>query len=617
VTSSHAEISSNAVPLPTRAQSRARLRWLFSFVRPHRRQFAVLITTSVLSTLLALLLPITFKQAIDGGIRDLDLATVHRWVAVAVVLILVGWVVDVINTRASAFSIKVLNDIRVELFAHVQRQGLDFFHTRQTGVVISRITNDVDAVEAVVNDGIFMVFVNLLTLVGIEVFMFVFLDWRLALATNVIFPVMLAATIAFRYYSTRAYRRTRERMAQVTAFLAESIGGMRVVQAFAAEQRMSDEFDAVNDHYRRANMETIYLSASYFPGVDWLAAIGTGIVLWYGGMLAKDDAVTLGVLFAFIAYLDNFFDPIQQLSQFYGSFLSAMAALDKIMDVMETEPTVRDAPGAIELDAVRGDVAIEGVSFTYGPGTPEVLHHVDLAVPAGTTVALVGHTGAGKSTLVKLLTRFHDPTSGRVTLDGHDLRDLRGSWLRGRLGIVPQEGFLFSATVAENIRFGRPGASDEQVRAAAAAVGADEFIDQLEDGFDTEVGERGNVLSAGQRQLIAFARAMLADPALLVLDEATSSVDVATELRLAAGLRSLVDGRTAFVVAHRLSTIRDADLICVVDDGRVVERGTHDELLAAGGAYAQLYGSWNEGTDLRGADVVADDVLGTGTLARD
>ncbi|MCW2973788.1 MAG: yknV [Thermoleophilia bacterium] len=596
-------VSDNSVALPTREVSARRLRYLASFVRPHKRAFVMSVIAAIVATVAATSVFYLLKHAIAKGFGEnggsagtVDFHAVNLWLGLVAAAVVLGWAATTLQTYLSIWSVRVVNDLRTALYAHVQRQGLDFFSRQRTGTVISRLTNDIEALAQLVTEGVFMVFVNLLTLVLIEAYLFA-LDWHLALAVNVIFPVMLGATIAFRYYSARAYRRTRERMAHVTAFLAESLAGMRVVQAFAAEERAAEEFERTNVHYRKANMETIYLSAAYFPGVELLAAIGTGIVLWYGGILAQDDIVDVTVLFGFILFLENFFDPIQQLSQFYATFLSAMAALDKIMGVMEMSPTILDAPDALTLPAVRGAVAFDHVGFRYDDDGPEVLHDVDLTVSAGETIALVGHTGAGKSTFVKLLSRFYDPTTGSVTLDGVDLRQLEQRWLRRSMGIVPQEGFLFAGTVRDNIRYGEPDADEARVRAAAEAVGADYFIDELEHGYDTDVGERGSRLSAGQRQLVAFARAMLTDPPLLVLDEATSSVDVATELRLADGLKALTKGRTAFIVAHRLSTIRDADRILVIDDGRVAEQGTHEELLAVGGFYAGLYGTWTGGAD--------------------
>jgi ATP-binding cassette subfamily B protein len=484
---------------------------------------------------------------------------------------------------------RILADLRNDLFEHLQRLSLGFYERNRAGVIISRLTNDVEAIDQLVTDGVTSLVQNTLTLVGTAVLLFV-LDWRLALATLAVIPLMSAATIVFRIRSARAYSAVRERLGLVTATLAEDIAGMRVVQAFTRERANTDRFRDVAESYRESNMETVVLNGLYFPFVDLLSTVALGIVLLYGGHLYFSGLVTIGTLFAFMLYVQNFFDPVQQLSQLYNTFLSATAALDKIMDVLDEQPEVRDR-GARELPEVAGHVRFESVRFGYGQG-PEVLHDLDLDVPAGTTVALVGHTGAGKSTIAKLLARFYDPRSGRITVDGFDLRDVTQRSLRRQLGIVPQEGFLFAGTVTDNVAFGRPDAAPEEVVRAAQAVGAHEFILRLEDGYETNLQERGTRLSLGQRQLVALARALLADPRILILDEATSSVDIGTERKIEQALRLLLAGRTAFIIAHRLSTIRDADLIVVLEHGQIVEQGSHDELLASRGLYTSLYGDW-------------------------
>jgi ATP-binding cassette subfamily B protein len=485
---------------------------------------------------------------------------------------------------------RILADLRNNLFGHLQRLSLGYFERNRAGVIISRLTNDVEALDQLVTDGVTSLVQNTLTLVGTAILLFV-LDWRLALATLAVIPLMSVATVIFRVRSTRAYRAVRERLGLVTATLAEDIAGMRMVQAFTREEQNIENFRKVADRYRESNMQTVVLNGWYFPFVDLLSSIALAVVLGYGGHLYFQGSVTLGTLFAFMLYVQNFFDPVQQLSQLYNTFLSATAALDKIMDVMDEDPQVVDAPDAFALPEVQGHVRFEDVRFSYGTG-PEVLHGLDLDVLPGTTVALVGHTGAGKSTIAKLLARFYDPTAGRITIDDHDLRDVTQASLRRQLGIVPQEGFLFAGTVTENIAFGRPDASPEEVVRAAQAVGAHDFIMRLEDGYGTQLQERGSRLSLGQRQLVALARALLADPRILILDEATSSVDIGTERKIEQALRLLLAGRTAFIIAHRLSTIRDADLIVVLEYGRIVEQGSHDELMQRRGLYTSLYGDW-------------------------
>ncbi|MDP8911166.1 MAG: ABC transporter ATP-binding protein/permease [Actinomycetota bacterium] len=568
-----------------------RVATLARLTAPYKARTALALGSLLAATLTALAPPYLAKLALDDGIRSHDY---DRLVWIVVLFVLAG-AASLATTSAQTYFTgwtgeRVLADLRNRLFRHLQRLSLGYYERNRAGVVISRLTNDVDALDQLVTDGLTTLVQNTLILVGSAVILF-FLDWRLALATLAVLPLMAAGTALFRIASSRAYRAVRERLGLVTATLAEDIAGMRVVQSFTREAANERAFRRVNDHYRAANHRTVVTNGLYFPFVDFLSTAATAIVLGYGGYRYLEGSLTLGTLLAFMLYLSNFFDPVQQLSQLYNTFLAAVAALDKIMDVMDETPDVVDRPGARELPWIEGHVRFDGVRFGYGEGV-DVLHGIDLDVPAGTTVALVGHTGAGKSTIAKLLARFYEPRAGTVSIDGIDLRDVTQESLRRQLGIVPQEGFLFAGTVHDNIAFGRPGATRAQVIAAARTVGADDFISRLEGGYDTELQERGTRLSLGQRQLVAFARALLADPRILILDEATSSVDIGTERKIERALRRLLAGRTAFIIAHRLSTIRDADLIVVLEHGRIVEQGSHDELIARRGLYTALYGDW-------------------------
>jgi ABC-type multidrug transport system fused ATPase/permease subunit len=572
-------------------RTRRRLGTLARLTAPYRTRTILSIFSLFAATATALAPPFLAKYALDDGIRRHDLDKL--WLIVAAFLLagLANWGMSYVQTYLTGWvGERILADLRIKLFHHLQRLSLGFYERTRAGVIISRLTNDVEALDQLVTDGVTTLVQSTLTLVGTAVLLFV-LDWRLALATLAVIPIMSVGTILFRVYSSRAYAAVRERLGLVTATLAEDIAGMRMVQAFSREERNIENFRNVAERYREANMQTVVLNAVYFPFVDLVSSVALAVVLGYGGHRYFEGDVTLGTLFAFMLYVQNFFDPVQQLSQLYNTFLSATAALDKIMDVLEEEPQVVDEPGAHELPRVEGHVEFDHVRFGYGDG-PDVLHDLDLDVPAGTTVALVGHTGAGKSTIAKLLARFYDPREGRIKIDGVDLRDVTQTSLRRQLGIVPQEGFLFAGTVTENIAFGRPGAAPEDVVRAAEAVGAHDFILRLEDGYETDLQERGTRLSLGQRQLVALARALLADPRILILDEATSSVDIGTERKIERALRLLLSGRTAFIIAHRLSTIRDADLIVVLEQGQIVEQGTHDELMQRQGLYTSLYGDW-------------------------
>jgi ABC-type multidrug transport system fused ATPase/permease subunit len=576
-----------------------KVRWLLTLLRPYRLQVGLMLGALLVATGAALAPPYFLGQAtasaLSGDIGALDLvvagfigASLLNWAAGYIQSYLVGWV----GQRA-------LQDLRRRIFRHLQGQSIGFFTRNRPGVLISRITNDVDALDQLISTGVTTLFSSLLTLIGVVVIMLL-LDVGLALIVFITFPLLLIASIVFRIVAASAYRITRERIAEVTAYLQESLSGIRVVRSFGQEERHVTRMGELNELNRQANMKTVYLNASYFPAVELLSALGTAAILLFGGYQALDLAgdardQQIGVVVAFVSYLALFFDPIQQLSNLYTTYQQGMAALDKIFDLLDTEPDLTDRPDAIDPRPLHGDIELDEVWFSYSADEETdawALRDVSIHIREGETIALVGETGAGKSTLAKLVARFYDPQRGRVLVDGHDLRDLRAQCLRSQLGIVPQEGFLFSGTVRDNIAFGRPEASAEEIEAAADAIGAGDFIRRLPDGFDTEVGERGVALSAGQRQLIAFARALLAEPRILILDEATSNVDVRTERAIEAGLERLLDGRTAIVIAHRLSTIRNADRIAVLENGEIAEIGSHDELIAAGGRYAALYGSW-------------------------
>jgi ATP-binding cassette subfamily B protein len=573
------------------SQTRRRLGLLWRLTKPYRARTALSTLSLLTATATALAPPYLAKYALDDALHDRGGARLVLVIVLFVAAGLANWGMTYAETYMTGWvGERILADLRNRLFEHLQRLSLGFYERNRAGVIISRLTNDVEAIDQLVTDGVTSLVQNSLTLIGTAIILFV-LDWRLALATCAVLPLMSIATAIFRTRSAQAYSQVRDRLGLVTATLAEDIAGMRVVQAFNREVPAFENFRDVTLRYREANMRTVVLNGVYFPTVDLLSTAALAVVLGYGGHLYFGGTLSLGTLFAFMLYVNNFFDPVQQLSQLYNTFLSATAALDKIMGVLDEEPQVVDRPGAEPLPRIAGHVRFEGVRFAYGTGE-EVLHGIDLDVAAGTTVALVGHTGAGKSTIAKLLARFYEPTHGRITIDGHDLNDVTQESLRRQLGVVPQEGFLFAGSVAENVAFGKPDASPEQIVRAAQTVGAHEFVLRLEDGYETQLGERGSRLSLGQRQLVAFARALLADPRVLILDEATSSVDIGTERRIEEALRVLLSDRTAFIIAHRLSTIRDADLIVVLEHGRVVEQGSHEELLAKRGLYTSLYGDW-------------------------
>lgn len=569
-----------------------KLRRLGTLLRPYRGRVIAMFAALIAATVAALAPGPLVKHAIDDGIKAGDSQVLTIVVLLFVVSALVVWAGSALQTYlVSWVGQRVLQDLRIQIFGHLQRLPVAFYERKRTGVLVSRLTNDVQALDTLVSDAVVTLFQSGITLIGASAILF-FYDASLALLAFAVLPVVIIGSVLFRIAAADAYKRTRETIGALTAELQETLSGVRVVRSFGREDRHLARFAELNEQNRHANMTTVHLNAAYFPAVEFASALATLLVLSVGGVQVIQGETTVGVLVLFMATLGSFFDPIQQLSQLYTTYQSGMAALDKIFELLDEPVTLDDAPGATELPPVAGRLTLDGVSFRYRDEMPWALRDVDLDISPGRTLALVGATGAGKSSLAKLLARFYDPTEGSVRIDGHDLRGVTQHSLRRQLGIVPQEPFLFSGTIADNLRFGRPEATDDELLAALDAIGAREFVEALQRGLDAEIGERGVQLSGGQRQLLAFARMLLADPRLLILDEATAAVDPRSERLIEDALHTLMAGRTVVVIAHRLSTIRGADQIAVLDGGRVIELGTHAELVAAGGRYADLDASW-------------------------
>ena len=566
------------------------VRRLLEFVTPYKRRLYTAIAFMIISSLLNVAGPSIIGFAIDNGIRANDFTTLRFWSAVFIFVAVAEWITNRIRISIMAYvGTRVVADFRSRLFRHLHTLTLNFYNNYSVGRLMSRLISDVGVLQDFITWSITGLFRSFFILLGIIIAMLV-QNWRLALVAYLVIPLMMWLTNYWRVRVRHAYRATRQRLSLINGYLNESITGIRVTKSFTREAENGRYFDDLNRSYYDANIDATRLAALFFPGVDFMGSLATALVVGVGGWLVIGDALTAGTLVAFVLYVERFFNPIRELAQRYNTFQATMAASERIFNLLDRQPDILDSEDAYDLPAIEGHVSFDNVSFGYGNGV-KVLSNINLTAKPGQRFAFVGETGAGKSTIIRLLSRFFDVEQGdgSIKIDGHDIRDVTQSSLREQLGIVLQDTFLFTGTVADNIRYGRLDATQEEIETATKAVGAHEFITRLPGGYEMEVGENGVNLSVGQRQLISFARALLSDPRLLILDEATSSVDTTTEKQIEHALETLMEGRTSFVIAHRLSTIVGSDQIVVLDNGRIVERGTHEQLLAKRGRYYHLY----------------------------
>ncbi|WP_238653351.1 ABC transporter ATP-binding protein [Paenibacillus piscarius] len=565
---------------------------LFSYMKPYAKQMLPLVSIMmILGTITKLTVPFLTSMAIDKAIApkegNTSLTLLYTLTASVIILYLIQWIAGVYRIKyTNVIGQRVIYDLRSDLFRHIQKLSFNFFDKRPAGSVLVRVTNDINSLQDLFTNGVVNLMIDCVQLFGIMIILLL-INWKLGLAVMVTVPIMFLISTKLRQRIRIAWQDVRMKNSRINSHLNESIQGIRVTQAYTQEEENMQYFDAMNMDSRKAWNKASAMNQAFGPIIEVTGGFGTMILFWFGAYLIQSGELTVGFLVAFSSYVSNFWDPINRLGQMYNQLLVAMASSERIFEYLDEQPAVQDKPGATPLAKIKGDIRFDNVVFEYEKGRA-ALKGINLDVKAGQSIALVGHTGSGKSTIINLIGRFYDIKSGVITIDGRDIRDVTLQSLREQIGIVLQDTFIFSGTIRDNIRFGRLDATDEQIEAAAKAVDAHEFIVKLPRGYDTEVEERGSALSMGQRQLLSFARALLADPRILILDEATASIDTETEIKIQEALKLLLQGRTSFIVAHRLSTIRHADKIVVLDHGEIKEEGNHAELTEHEGIYNGL-----------------------------
>ncbi|WP_409346913.1 ABC transporter ATP-binding protein [Paenibacillus sp. MBLB4367] len=562
---------------------------MFAYLKPHKKRMGFIAIVVIFNMLLSLAEPILIRYAIDEGMVGKNLTLLNIIGFTLLGIRLASWLFGYIQIRyINETGQRILFELRRQLFDHLQSLSFRFFDGRPAGKIMSRITNDTNAIGELINGGLITLLMELTHLVGIVIIL-LYWDWKLALVAFTVLPFLFLIVTRFRPKIESAWTRSRKSMSAINGNLNETIQGIRVIQAFSRQETNDHKFKEINQKNKKAFLKAVSLESMVWPLVELIGTLGTCLVMWYGSVRVMNGDLSIGLVSAFILFLFRFWGPLSSLSKVYSQLLSAMVSAERIFEILDTEPEVKDQASAKPLPPITGKVAFESASFRYGPDKPDVLHGIGFEAKPGQRIALVGPTGAGKSTIVNLLMRFYDPTDGQVKIDGHDLKQVTLSSLRSQMGIVLQDSFIFSGTIEENLLYGNKHATKEQMDEVIRSVRIDRFLDKMPDGLQTQVEERGSKLSVGQRQLLAFGRVLLADPRILILDEATSSVDTETEQHIQEALQHLLKDRTAFIIAHRLSTIRDADIIMVIQNGRIAESGSHDDLLKQGGMYANLY----------------------------